>query len=141
MNLIHIDENGLHLVFERKEDGTCKLLHFSALPFDEDRLLRQHDRSTGEIKVNTERYNLLEIMVSGQDRPLERHGNKYISTAPGYRMQLVDFADKLEKASLQTIEDGVMTGDLASMSTLENITKVNTEEFLLAIRDRLEKLL
>ena len=94
MNLIHIDENGLHLVFERKEDGTCKLLHFSALPFDEDRLLHQHDRSTGEIKVNTERYNLLEIMISGQDRPLERHGNKYISTAPGYRMQLVDFADK-----------------------------------------------
>ena len=43
MNLIHIDENGLHLVFERKEDGTCKLLHFSALPFDEDRLLHQHD--------------------------------------------------------------------------------------------------
>ena len=39
---------------------------------------------------------------------------------------LVDFADKLEKASIQTIEDGVMTGDLASMSTLENITKVNT---------------
>ncbi len=54
---------------------------------------------------------------------------------------LVDFADKLEKASIQTIEDGVMTGDLASMSTLESITKVNTEEFLLAIRDRLEKLL
>ena len=54
---------------------------------------------------------------------------------------LVDFAGKLEKASIQTIEDGVMTGDLASMSTLENITKVNTEEFLLAIRDRLEKLL
>ncbi len=54
---------------------------------------------------------------------------------------LVDFADKLEKASIQTVEDGVMTGDLASMSTLENITKVNTEEFLLAIRDRLEKLL
>ena len=54
---------------------------------------------------------------------------------------LVDFADKLEKASIQTIEDGVMTGDLASMSTLEHSTKVNTEEFLLAIRDRLEKLL
>ena len=54
---------------------------------------------------------------------------------------LVDFSDKLEKASIQTIEDGVMTGDLASMSTLESITKVNTEEFLLAIRDRLEKLL
>ncbi len=54
---------------------------------------------------------------------------------------LVDFADKLEKASIQTIEEGVMTGDLAAMSTLDHITKVGTEEFLLAIRDRLEALL
>ena len=54
---------------------------------------------------------------------------------------LVDFANKLEKASIQTIEEGVMTGDLAAMSTLEHITKVGTEEFLLAIRDRLEALL
>ena len=55
--------------------------------------------------------------------------------------QLMAFADKLEKATVQTIEEGVMTGDLAAMSTLENIQKVGTEEFLLAIRDRLEKLL
>ena len=54
---------------------------------------------------------------------------------------LVDFADNLEKASIQTIEEGVMTGDLAAMSTLDHITKVGTEEFLLAIRDRLEALL
>ena len=54
---------------------------------------------------------------------------------------LVDFADKLEKASIQTIEEGVMTGDLAAMSTLDHITKVGTEEYLLAIRDRLEALL
>ncbi|MDD7647826.1 MAG: NADP-dependent isocitrate dehydrogenase [Ruminococcus bromii] len=54
---------------------------------------------------------------------------------------LVDFANKLEKASIQTIEEGVMTGDLAAMSTLDHITKVGTEEFLLAIRDRLEALL
>ncbi|MGN0478211.1 MAG: NADP-dependent isocitrate dehydrogenase [Hominenteromicrobium sp.] len=54
---------------------------------------------------------------------------------------LVDFSDKLEKAAIQTIEDGVMTGDLAAMSTLDHITKVGTEEFLLAVRDRLEKLL
>ena len=82
MNLIRIDENGLHLVFEKKEDGTCKLLHFSALPFDESKILRVHDRRTGEVKIQTERYNVLEIMISGQDRPGERHGNKYISTAP-----------------------------------------------------------
>ena len=55
--------------------------------------------------------------------------------------RLMAFADKLEKATVQTIEEGVMTGDLAAMSTLENIQKVGTEEFLLAIRDRLEKLL
>ena len=51
-------------------------------------------------------------------------------------------ADKLEKATLQTIEeDGIMTGDLAAMSTLPNAKKVDTEGFLLAIRDRLEQLL
>ena len=43
--------------------------------------------------------------------------------------ELVDFADKLEQASIQTIEDGVMTGDLYALSTLENKTSVDTETF------------
>lgn len=94
MDLIQIDENGLHLVFEKTEDFGCKLLHFSALPFDERSLLHVHDRETGGLRLNTERYNLLEIMISGQNRPGERHGNKYISTSPGDRMKLVYFADK-----------------------------------------------
>ncbi len=55
--------------------------------------------------------------------------------------ELVSFADSLEKATIQTIEDGVMTGDLAALSTLENKQKVNTEEFLLAVNERLQKLL
>lgn len=55
--------------------------------------------------------------------------------------ELTAFARKLEKAAIQTIEDGVMTGDLYAMSTLENKQKVDTEPFLCAIRDRLEKLL
>ena len=56
--------------------------------------------------------------------------------------ELSAFADKLEKATLQTIEeDGIMTGDLAAMSTLPNAKKVDTEGFLLAIRVRLEQLL
>jgi isocitrate dehydrogenase len=54
---------------------------------------------------------------------------------------LVEFADKLERASIDTIESGVMTGDLASMSTLPNITKVGTEEFLLAVNERLKEML
>ena len=46
---------------------------------------------------------------------------------------LIKFADNLEKATIQTIEEGVMTGDLAALSTLENKQKVDTEEFLLAV--------
>jgi isocitrate dehydrogenase len=54
---------------------------------------------------------------------------------------LVAFADKLEKASIQTIEEGVMTGDLASLSTLENKTTVDTETFLVEVNKRLVKML
>ncbi len=50
---------------------------------------------------------------------------------------LSDFADKLEQATVQTIEDGIMTGDLAALSTLENKTKVDTEAFLKEINVRL----
>ena len=54
---------------------------------------------------------------------------------------LVDFADKLEKATIQTIEDGVMTGDLYLLSNLENKKKVNSREFLVEINNRLAKLM
>ncbi len=54
---------------------------------------------------------------------------------------LVAFADKLEKATIQTIEEGVMTGDLYLLSTLENKKKVGTEEFLVEVNERLKKLL
>lgn len=50
---------------------------------------------------------------------------------------LVAFADKLEKATLQTIQDGIMTGDLAAISTLGNKKKVDSEEFLKAVGERL----
>ncbi len=52
--------------------------------------------------------------------------------------ELCDFADKLEKATIKTIEDGIMTGDLYALSSLENKKKVNTEEFLVAVNDRLK---
>lgn len=82
MKLTEINENGLKLVFGLEDSGEIKLLHFSALPFDETKL------------GNTERYRVAEIMISGEDRPLERHGNKYVSTSPGYRMKLREFRDK-----------------------------------------------
>ena len=53
--------------------------------------------------------------------------------------ELASFADKLEAAALKTIEEGVMTKDLAPLSELENKSVVNTEEFLIEIKKRLEQ--
>ncbi|MBQ4136558.1 MAG: NADP-dependent isocitrate dehydrogenase [Clostridia bacterium] len=55
--------------------------------------------------------------------------------------ELVNYADMLEKATIDTIEEGIMTGDLMAMSTLESKRKVNTEEFLVEIGKRLDKYL
>lgn len=55
--------------------------------------------------------------------------------------ELMEFADKLEKACLDTIEGGTMTKDLALITTLENPNVVNSEGFIKAIRTNLEKLL
>ncbi|MBQ2971719.1 MAG: NADP-dependent isocitrate dehydrogenase [Ruminococcus sp.] len=55
--------------------------------------------------------------------------------------ELCTFADKLEKATIDTIESGIMTGDLYLLSTLENKTKVNTEDFLKAVNEKLKELL
>ena len=53
--------------------------------------------------------------------------------------ELVKFADLLDAATIETIESGKMTGDLALITTLPNVEKLGTEEFILAIRDTLEK--
>lgn len=55
--------------------------------------------------------------------------------------ELVDFADKLENASIKTIEDGVMTKDLSCLSEAETIKVVNTEQFLEEIKDRLDDMI
>ncbi len=54
---------------------------------------------------------------------------------------LCAFADKLEAATIKTIEEGVMTGDLALLSTLPNKKTVDTETFLKEINERLVKML
>lgn len=55
--------------------------------------------------------------------------------------ELINFADCLEKATIQTIEEGVMTGDLAALSTLENKKTVDTETFLVEVNERLKSAL
>ena len=55
--------------------------------------------------------------------------------------ELTKFSEKLEQAALQTIEEGFMTGDLASLSTLPEKHSVDTETFLKEIDKRLVSLL
>ncbi|MBS5645636.1 MAG: NADP-dependent isocitrate dehydrogenase [Clostridiales bacterium] len=52
---------------------------------------------------------------------------------------LMQFADDLEAASIATIEEGVMTKDLALLTELDNVKAVNTVDFIREIRKRLEK--
>lgn len=54
--------------------------------------------------------------------------------------ELIAFADRLEKATLKTIEDGKMTKDLALITSLENVTVLNSENFIKEIRKTLEAL-
>lgn len=51
--------------------------------------------------------------------------------------ELVAFADRLEKATLETIENGQMTKDLALITSIPNPTVLNSKDFILAIRNRL----
>lgn len=52
---------------------------------------------------------------------------------------LMTFADQLEQATLQTIEAGKMTKDLALITSLQDVTVLNSEEFIKAIRETLEQ--
>ena len=53
--------------------------------------------------------------------------------------ELIHYADALEKATIRTIEEGVMTGDLAALSSIENKKKVDTETVLKEIEKRLKE--
>ena len=55
--------------------------------------------------------------------------------------ELVDYADKLEKATIGTIRDGVMSGDLAALCTIPGKQVVGTEEFMAAIGRHLDELM
>lgn len=84
MRRIAIEENKIHMVLEITDDLEVKLLHFSALPFAPSDIKSKNLEGS---------FHLMEINLSGLNRPLERHGNKYIITAPGYRMKYHAFKD------------------------------------------------
>ncbi|MCC8136614.1 MAG: NADP-dependent isocitrate dehydrogenase [Clostridiales bacterium] len=54
--------------------------------------------------------------------------------------ELEQYADRMEKAVIQTIESGKMTKDLALITSLENVTALNSEDFIRAIRQTYDAL-
>lgn len=84
MKVFKIQENGINMVWKVADTGCVRLLHFSALPFDESTIADEYEEQG---------FKLLELEAAGYDRPDERHGTKYIVTAPGYRMQYADHKD------------------------------------------------
>ena len=85
MQRISIKENGIYMVWEIDGEGCLKLLHFSALPLCEEEI----DGECADVA-----FRFIELSLAGFDRPHERHGNKYIVTAPGYRMKYVSHRDE-----------------------------------------------
>lgn len=53
--------------------------------------------------------------------------------------ELAEFADKLEKAAVRTIEDGKMTKDLALITSLKDVKVLNSGEFIKAVREMMER--
>ena len=52
--------------------------------------------------------------------------------------ELTEFADKLEKACISTVESGKMTKDLALIVKSDSVQALNTQEFIGAVRETLE---
>ncbi|MCR5451905.1 MAG: NADP-dependent isocitrate dehydrogenase [Lachnospiraceae bacterium] len=55
--------------------------------------------------------------------------------------ELEKYANALEKATIATIENGKMTGDLARITTMSDPVVLNSKDFIVAIREELEKIL
>ena len=86
MRLFDICENGLYLVIEKEEDGKVHLMHFSSVPYEE--------RYVAHEAFNNAYFTLVELMLTGNDRPGERFGNKYEITSPGNRLVYVSHTDE-----------------------------------------------
>ncbi len=80
---IELEENGIYMLFEVSEERKIRLLHFSSIPFSGKELSESEKQG----------FRIVEMNFSGLDRPEERHGTKYIVTAPGYRLIYVDHKD------------------------------------------------
>ncbi|NLL78217.1 MAG: alpha-galactosidase [Clostridiales bacterium] len=86
---IKIQENGICIVFGLTEKHQIKLLHFGVRPFCEEELPWNNMQEEG--------FPIVQLDMAGFDRPYERHGNKYVVTAPGYRLVYDGMEDSRNK--------------------------------------------
>lgn len=99
MEYVNIHENDIYIVFGITEKKQLKLLHFSAVPFCEDDLCKfgreckEEDLGRKEQFIE-EAFQLVQVSLSGYDRPYEKHGNKHIVTAPGYLLTYAGMLDE-----------------------------------------------
>ena len=83
-----ISENGINMVLELNDRDQVKLVHFTALPFNEKDI---------KFTEGSDPFPIVELQVSGVDRTGERHGSKYVRTGPGYRLQYKELKDEQNK--------------------------------------------
>ncbi len=57
-----------------------------------------------------------------------------------HNQELMTFADRLEQATIRTIESGKMTKDLALITSMQNVTVLNSEDFIKAVRETLDRI-
>lgn len=102
MEYIRVCENGIHIVFGITEKKQLKLLHFSRNEFKEEDLCKTGPECKAEDRMRKEQFleeafQLVQISLSGYDRPYEKHGNKHIVTAPGYLLTYVGMEDNVNE--------------------------------------------
>ena len=118
MEYIRIYENGIHIVFGITEDRKIKLLHFSSAEFNENDLCKpkkscKAEEAARRDQLIQEAFQLVQVNLSGYDRPYEKQGNKYVATAPGYLYHYVgmeDTANRLGRRLVIVQEDCEITG-------------------------------
>lgn len=88
---IDIEENGIYVVFGITRQNRIKLLHFSALPFKEELSFPAKEDAEQMLE---EGFQPVQLNFSGYDRPYERHGNKYVVTAPGCSLKFAGMEDE-----------------------------------------------
>ncbi len=102
MEYIKVQENGINIVFGITDKNQLKLLHFSKNEFCEGDLCKVGPECKAEDRARKEQFldeafQLVQVSLSGYDRPYEKHGNKHIVTAPGYLLTYVGMEDSVNE--------------------------------------------